>query len=140
VDFVLRARGLPLQDRDALLAEVGLDGLQRQPARRLSGGEQQRLALARALALRPRVLFLDEPTANLDPASVLRIEEILRRIHRAGTKIVFVSHDVAQARRLADDVVFLHRGRVAEHSAAAAFFAAPRSAAARDYLAGRIVL
>ena len=141
VDFVLAARGRrdPAR-RDALLDQAGLLDLARQPARRLSGGEQQRLALAAALATEPDVLLLDEPTASLDPASVLRIEEIVRAAQASGTKVVFVTHDAGQARRLAHDVVFLHRGRLAEHAPAARFFAAPASGAARDYLDGRIVV
>jgi tungstate transport system ATP-binding protein len=141
LDFVRNLRGTARSDRrEELLGRVGLSGLGRRPARSLSVGEQQRLALARALLLEPEVLFLDEPTASLDPASVLTIEEIVREERERGTKIVFVSHDLSQARRLADEVVFIHRGRVLEHAPAEAFFAGPRSAAARDYLAGRIVL
>jgi tungstate transport system ATP-binding protein len=141
IDFVLRSRGgSDAARRDALLGRVGLDGRQAQPARLLSGGERQRLALARALATEPGILFLDEPTASLDPASVLKIEEIVRGAAAAGTRIVFVTHDVGQARRLADDVVFLSRGRLAEHAPARRFFDRPESRAARDYLAGRIVV
>ena len=140
IDFALAARGLRDPDRrDALLRHVGLSGRARTPARRLSGGEQQRLALARALATDPDVLFLDEPTASLDPASTLRIEEIVAGYAASGGKAIFVTHDLAQARRLADDVVFLHAGRVAEHAPAARFFAGPVSPAARDFLAGRLV-
>ncbi len=141
IDFVLGARGGRDRDRrNRLLDYVGLGGRADQPARLLSGGEQQRLALARALATDPEVLFLDEPTASLDPASVLKIEEIVCAAHAAGTKIVFVTHDIGQARRLAGDVVFLARGRVAEHGPAARFFKSPSTDAARDYLAGRIVI
>ncbi|MBE9637032.1 ATP-binding cassette domain-containing protein [Salipiger mangrovisoli] len=140
VDFVLKSRGRDRSRRDALLREVGLLHKARQPARLLSGGEAQRLALARALATDPEVLFLDEATASLDPASVLVIERIVAAARDCGTRIVFVTHDVGQARRMADEVVFLHRGRVAEHSPADVFFPEPRSQAARDYLAGRIVL
>ena len=93
----------------------------------LSGGEQQRLALARALAVEPEILFLDEPTASLDPASTLAVEELIARAHGRGTKIVLVTHDLGQARRLADEVVFLHRGRVVEQTPAADFFAEPAS-------------
>jgi tungstate transport system ATP-binding protein len=141
IDFVLRARGRrdPAR-REALLAHVGLEGRGRQPARLLSGGEQQRLALARALALEPEVLLLDEPTASLDPASVLRIETVVRDIRDRGAKVIFVSHDVAQARRLADDVAFLHKGRLAEHAPAGRFFRVPGARAARDYLDGRLVV
>ena len=141
IGFALRLqrRDSP-QCREALLAEVGLADRMKQPARLLSGGEQQRLALARALASNPEVLFLDEPTASLDPASTLLIEETVLRVHRSGVKIVFVSHDIGQARRLADDVVLLHRGRVAEHSQAEQFFNAPATEAARAFLEGRIYL
>jgi len=141
VDFVLRPKGTAARERrDALLADVGLLERARQPARLLSGGEQQRLALARALAVEPEVFFLDEPTASLDPASVLMIEEIVAKVRRRGTKVVLVTHDQAQARRMAEEVVFLHRGRLLEHSPAERFFSAPQSDAAEAYLAGRIVL
>jgi len=141
IDFALAARGRrDRARRDALLSHVGLLAHAGRPARLLSGGEQQRLAIARALATDPEVLFLDEPTASLDPASVLVIQEIVRAARDAGTRILFVSHDAAQARRLADDVVFLHDGALVEHGPAEAFFARPSSAVARDYLAGRIVV
>jgi len=140
LDFVLRERGADRTERrDAWLARVGLLERGRQPARLLSGGEQQRLALARALATEPRVLFLDEPTASLDPASTAMIEEIVREASLAGTKILFVTHDAGQARRIADDVVFLANGRVAEHTVATAFFDQPKSSSAEAYLAGRLI-
>jgi tungstate transport system ATP-binding protein len=140
IDFVLKARGRDRAQRAALLDHVGLGHKADLPARLLSGGEAQRLALARALATDPEVLFLDEPTASLDPASVLAIERIVSEARDRGVRIIFVTHDVGQARRMADDVVFLHRGRIAEHSAAADFFPEARSTAARDYLNGRIVV
>jgi tungstate transport system ATP-binding protein len=124
----------------AILREVGLEAQAGQPARLLSGGEQQRLSLARALALEPQVLFLDEPTASLDPASTAAIETIVKQARDRGTKIIFVTHDVGQARRLADEVVFLDRGRLTEHTPAGRFFDNPASEAAREYLAGRLVL
>ncbi len=139
IDFVLKARGKDIGLRDGLLEHVGLLHKATQPARLLSGGEAQRLSLARALATEPEVLFLDEPTASLDPASVLAIERIVSDARSRGVRIVWVTHDIGQARRMADDVVFLQAGQVAEHSAAAAFFSEPRSQAARDYLDGRIV-
>lgn len=139
IDFVLKVRGKDAALRDALLDHVGLAHKAGQPARLLSGGEAQRLALARALATDPEVLFLDEPTASLDPASVLAIEHIVSEARGRGVRIIFVTHDMGQARRMADDVVFLHRGRVAEHSPAADFFPQPRCSAAKDYLNGRIV-
>lgn len=140
IDFVLRQRGTSSRaKRQQLLERAGLAHHARQAARLLSGGEQQRLALVRALAIEPEVLLLDEPTANLDPASTAAFEQIVREIHRSGTKIIFVTHDLGQARRLADEVVFLHRGRVLEQTPATRFFDQPQSAEARDYLAGRIV-
>lgn len=140
IDFVLRARGKDADRRDALLDHVGLSHKASQPARLLSGGEAQRLALARALATEPEVLFLDEPTASLDPASVLAIEAIVADARDRGMRIIFVTHDSGQARRMADDVLFLQRGRIAEHTRAAEFFPEPQSQAARDYLNGRIVV
>jgi len=110
------------------------------PARTLSGGEQQRLCLARALSLEPEVLFLDEPTASLDPASTLHIERRLIEAQRDGIKIIVVTHDVGQARRLAQDIIFLHHGRVIEHGTAKEFFDHPQSEAARAFVAGGLVL
>lgn len=139
--FVLALRGGSAHARTGeLLAHVGLAAHARQPARRLSGGEQQRLALAKALALEPEVLFLDEPTASLDPAATAAIEAIVADARTRGTKVVFVTHDQGQARRLADEVLFLHRGRLPEQSPAAAFFDRPGATEARDYLAGRLVV
>lgn len=144
IDFVLRPRiGTKTERnarREALLERVGLAGRAQQPARLLSGGEQQRLALARALAMQPKVLLLDEPTASLDPASVQMIEQIVLAASGEQTKVIFVTHDVGQARRLAGDIMFLHHGRVTEHRAASAFFAGPTSDAANAYLSGSIVL
>jgi tungstate transport system ATP-binding protein len=115
---------------------VGLADLADRPARVLSGGEQQRLALARAWALAPDVLFLDEPTASLDPPSARAVEAIVADIHALGTTIVMTTHHLAQAKRLADRVVLLHAGRVAEHTEARDFFHEPRSAYGRAFLEG----
>jgi len=123
-----------------LLELVGLGGLQDRPARRLSGGEQQRLALARALARDPAVLFLDEPTASLDPAGAKAIEELIAAISRQGIKVIMTTHDIGEARRLAEDVIMLHQGRVAEAAAASSFFNAPRTVEARKFIAGELVL
>jgi tungstate transport system ATP-binding protein len=141
IDFVLKLRGTgsPAR-RQNILAGVGLAELAGQPARHLSGGEQQRLALARALAIDPEVLFLDEPTASLDPASTLAIEQAVLAAHARGTHVVFVTHDVGQAKRLAGEIVFMHKGRIIEQSAAGAFFDQPKSDAARHYLAGQIII
>ena len=121
------------------LANAGLGHLAGAYARVLSGGEQQRLALVRALAVEPEIMFLDEPTSNLDPASTAAIEQLLLDAV-AKTKAVLVTHDLGQAKRLADEVIFLHQGHVTEQTAAEHFFAEPASREARDYLAGKIVL
>ncbi len=140
IQFVLKLRGVTKTERcQELLQHVNLTAHAKQPARLLSGGEQQRLALARALALKPEVLLLDEPTASLDPASVATIETIVMAAHQRGTKIIFVTHDLGQARRLADEVVFLHDGCLLEHTSATRFFNGPISQQASDYLAGRLV-
>ena len=144
IDYALRARGVPAADRPNRVARALWVGRlvehATRPARVLSGGEQQRLALVRALAVEPEILFLDEPSASLDPASTLAVEELIARAHAGGTGIVLVTHDLGQARRLADEVVFLHRGRVLEQTPAAHFFAEPASQPARAYLAGQIVI
>jgi len=142
--FALNAAGVPRGQHDGrineLLAMVGLTGLEQRPARRLSGGEQQRLALARGLARDPSVLLLDEPTASLDPAATKSIEDIVRAVAARGTKIVMSTHDLGQARRLASDVILLHRGQLIETGPAASFFAAPRSDAAKKFIAGELLV
>jgi tungstate transport system ATP-binding protein len=125
---------------ERLLDRVGLAHLAGRPARRLSGGEQQRLALARALARDPEVLFLDEPTASLDPAATKAVEDIVAGAAAAGVKIVMATHDLGQARRLAGDIVFLVKGRLVEHAPAQRFFAAPATPEAQSFLAGDLVI
>ena len=144
---IWHALGLRGVDRSERWPRVGealklasLERLAGMPARILSGGEQQRLCLVRALSLEPEVLFLDEPTASLDPASTLAIEALLIDARHRGIKIVVVTHDVGQGRRLGQDVVFLHHGRVIEHRPAQSFFSGPQSEAARAFLAGGLVL
>jgi len=122
-----------------LLHMADLFDLADRPACALSGGEQQRLSIARGLARAPRILLLDEPTASLDPRSTAAIEKLARRTMRAGTKVIFVTHDWAQARRLASDVIFLHRGQVTEVTGASQFFDDPRSRAGRCYKLGRLI-
>ena len=121
---------------DDALTSVGLDAIADRPARVLSGGEQQRLALARAWALAPEVLFLDEPTSSLDPPSARAVEAIVNDIHALGTTIVMTTHQLAQAKRLADSVILLQDGGVAEQTDAATFFRKPRSAYGRAFLEG----
>jgi len=120
------------------LKEVGLAHLADRPARVLSGGEQQRLALARAWALHPEVLFLDEPTANLDPSATREIETIIRAFDAAGTKIVMATHNLGQARRLGDEVIYLHQGRVVERAPVDQFFSRPASAEAAAFIKGEL--
>lgn len=143
LDYPLKLRGLPAEQRrnlvDGALALSGLESQADQSATTLSSGEQQRLSLVRAQALQPEVLFLDEPTASLDPAATGRIEEMIQHVHDAGTKIVMTTHDLGQARRMADEVVFLHNGRVLEQSDASSFFDAPSTDEGRAYLEGRLL-
>jgi tungstate transport system ATP-binding protein len=144
IRYALAAAGIPRDERAArcveLLALVGLSDLEKQPARRLSGGEQQRLALARALARYPTVLFLDEPTASLDPAATNAVEDIIRDIATHGIKVVMATHDLGEARRLAGEIVLLHRGRVIEAGDAVSFFTTPRTREAKEFLAGELLI
>ena len=144
IGYALAAASVPRDQRERrtgeLLSLVGLQGLQARPARRLSGGEQQRLALARALARNPTVLFLDEPTANLDPAATKAIENIVQEVSASGVKVVMATHDLGEAKRLAGDIVFLHRGSVIERGPADAFFAAAATDDARRFLAGDLLI
>jgi tungstate transport system ATP-binding protein len=123
-----------------LLALVGLEGLERRPARRLSGGEQQRLALARALARDPTVLFLDEPTASLDPYATKAIEDVVRMITARGVKVVMSTHDLGQAKRIGGEIVLLHHGRLVETGAAEEFFPNPRTPEAKKFIAGELLV
>ena len=118
------------------LERLGLAHLSGRSARVLSGGEQQRLALARAWALEPEVLFLDEPTANLDPGATREIESAIGNIGAAGTKIIMVTHDLGAAKRLADEIVFLHNGRALERTGAQSFFNGPASPEAAAFIRG----
>ncbi len=143
VDYALKLRKIPKLKRRAItqdvLARTGLGHLRRRPARVLSFGEQQRLALARAWAPAPQVLFLDEPTASLDPAATHAVEEIVNAIHHAGTRIIMTTHDLAQARRMADEVLFLYRGRLLEKTPAAIFFKQPKTDTARAFIRGELL-
>lgn len=133
-------RGDHKQKISELLALVGLSGFEDRPARRLSGGEQQRLALARALAREPEILFLDEPTASLDPGAAKSVEDVLRSVASRGVKIVISTHDLGTARRLAGDVLLLHRGKVVEHSLSEVFFNQPKTEEARRFQAGDLLI
>ena len=126
-----------LRARDVVEA-VGLAALADRPARVLSGGEQQRLALARAWALGPEVLFLDEPTANLDPGAARDVETLIGQIRAGGTKIVMTTHNLGQAKRLGDEILFLSQGRLVERSPVDRFFAKPASAEAEAFIRGEL--
>jgi tungstate transport system ATP-binding protein len=145
IRFALRTRGVARRlwpERLAAVLELtGLRDLAQAPARRLSGGEQQRVAIARAWVARPAVLFLDEPTASLDPRGTRTIEALIARLSAAGTRVILTTHDLGQARRLADDVVFLAAGRLLEHSAGGSFFAeqGPATTQAAAYLRGDLI-
>ncbi len=143
VEHALKLRRVARRGRRAraelALAQTGLAGLAERPARALSGGEQQRLALARAWATTPQVLFLDEPTANLDPAATRAVETLIDGFHAAGTKIVMTTHDLAQARRMADEILFIHHGKLLERTPADRFFSAPATGEAQAFVAGELL-
>ena len=144
IRFALRAAGVPRAEHARRIAEllelVGLAHVADRAARQLSGGEQQRLALARALARGPAVLFLDEPTASLDPIATKAVEDIIRAVSERNIKVVMATHDLGEARRLADEIVMLHRGCIVERSPAPAFFDMPQTLEARAFLAGELLL
>ena len=142
VVYALRLAGVSpgeseLRARDVLEA-VGLTAVADHPARVLSGGEQQRVALARAWALGPEVLFLDEPTANLDPGATRDIETLIGQIRASGTKIVMTTHNLGQARRLGDEILFLSQGRLVERASVDRFFTKPGSAEADAFVRGEL--
>jgi tungstate transport system ATP-binding protein len=143
LEYPLALRGLARNLRrlkvERTLDRFGLTPLADRPARLLSGGEQQRLALARAWAMEPQVLFLDEPSSALDPSATRTIEEMIGSFSAEGITIVMTTHNLGQARRLAEDIAFLHRGRLIEHGPAADFFAGPEAPEARAFLAGDLI-
>jgi tungstate transport system ATP-binding protein len=142
VTYGLALAGLPRPERERrarnVLDAVGLGEVSNRSARVMSGGEQQKLALARAWALEPEVLFLDEPTANLDPGATREVERIVERIHASGTKIVMTTHNLGQARRLADEILFMSGGRVADHAPVERFFAQPSTEEAAAFIKGEL--
>jgi tungstate transport system ATP-binding protein len=140
VRYALDLVGAPDANVQALAAleEVGLRALAQRPARVLSGGEQQRLALARAWALHPEVLFLDEPTASLDPTATREIERVIQAFDAAGTKIIMATHDLGQARRLGDEILYLHQGRLLERAPVDIFFSKPATPEAAAFIKGEL--
>ena len=142
ITYALELARVPRAERVALafeaLESVGLPHLAHRPARVLSGGEQQRLALARAWALHPEVLFLDEPTANLDPGATREIEAVIRAFDASGTKIIMSTHNLGQVRRLGDEVLYIHQGRLAERAPVDRFFSSSSSPEAAAFIKGEV--
>ena len=143
LEYALAIHGIPRAERRdlslAFLEKTGLAPLANRRARVLSAGEQQRLAIARAWAIQPEVLFLDEPTASLDPGAARAVEELIQAIGQSGTKIVMTTHDLSQARRMADEILFLYGGQLLEQVAAAEFFVEPATDEARAFLRGELL-
>lgn len=144
VEYPLKVRGVPAHERKApvekILARTGLAQMADRMAFNLSGGEQQKLSLARAWVTQPQVLFLDEPTASLDPKSTSDMEVLIRVIHESGTKVIMTSHDLAQVRRLADEIVFLHQGQVIEKGPAKQILDTPKNPETAGYLRGDLLV
>jgi len=142
VRYALKLSGVPARERSdrayEALCKVGLEAQADRAARVMSGGEQQRLALARVWALRPEILFLDEPTASLDPGATHEIENVILALHAAGTKLVMVTHNLGQVRRLADEILYLHQGRLLERAPAEQFLKRPASSEAARFLEGEL--
>jgi tungstate transport system ATP-binding protein len=142
VTYALKLAGVGRRERtlraEDVLEAVGLSQVATRAARVLSGGEQQKLALARAWALGPEVLFLDEPTANLDPLATRDVETIIGQIRAGGTKIVMTTHNLGQARRIGDEILFIDRGRLLERTRVEDFFARPASAEATAFIKGEL--
>ena len=140
IKFVAKLNQNIRYDLDKLLEDADLEKLRNQPAKNLSGGEKQRLSLARALVSNPEVLFLDEATSSLDPGSVLIIENLIQNIKLSGVKIILITHDIGQAKRLADDIIFMHKGTILEARQAKRFFNEPNTKEAQSFLSGKIVV
>ncbi|MBT5107072.1 MAG: ATP-binding cassette domain-containing protein [Rhodospirillaceae bacterium] len=143
VVLALKIAGFPKQEwrdrADDILYRTGLSRHATTPARALSFGEQQRLALARALVIEPSVLFLDEPTASLDPAAAHLVEQLIEDAAVGGVKIIMTSHDLNQTRRLADEIIFMHRGRIKERAPADQFFTRPENDLAQAFINGELL-
>jgi tungstate transport system ATP-binding protein len=143
IEFALEVSGKFNQNLQkiaiAALGKAGIAHLAQRQARQCSGGEQQRIALARAWALEPEILFLDEPTASLDPSATKTVEATIQAIHAADTTIVMSSHDLGQASRLADRIIFLNQGRIEDDCDADTFFHKTPSASAKAFLKGELL-
>ena len=143
LEFVLHVANVPITKRQELFQQAlkvcGLNDISERSTDSLSGGQQQRLSLARAWVLQPDVLLLDEPTVALDPPAALVFENILQQFKQTHTKVLMTTHDLAQAKRLADDIIFIDKGEVIEQRDATNFFAAPQSTAAQNFLQGKLL-
>jgi tungstate transport system ATP-binding protein len=132
-------KGVEIREKiDRELRAVGLRNFEKRKARKTSGGEQQRVALARAFLLDPRILLLDEPTANLDPNSATMIEKAIASRKRGDEIVILATHNLPQARRLADEIIHIHDGRIVERSAPEDFFNNPRSEITRKFINGEL--
>lgn len=121
-----------------LTEELNFSGFRKQKSWKLSGGETQKVALARALSFRPKLLLLDEPTANIDPYTTSEIERMLLSI--TDTTIIMVTHNLAQAKRVCDDIIMLHEGQIVETGRAAEVLTAPKSEKARRFIEGELLI
>ena len=142
ISFALQQRTKIINKEKILnvLKRVDLLKLVNENAIFLSGGEKQRLSLARAIVTLPKVLFLDEATSNLDPYSIQIIEKIIKEVNKQGTKVIAVTHDLLQARRLAHDIIFINKGKVCEFTGAKIFFSKPKSKEGKLFMAGKLIV
>lgn len=144
IAYPLILRGMPKsiarEAAEIAIRDAGLELVKDLMAPSLSGGEKQKLALARALITKPEVLFLDEPCANLDGRATRDIEASLKDVAARGVRVLMSTHDLGQARRLADDILFLVGGRLVEQTDAKAFFGGPQTNEAQAFLDGRIIV
>ena len=122
-----------------ILKFIKLEHLEKQSARNLSIGQQQLISIMRALAIKPSFLFLDEPCANLDPKTTQIIENLIKVVSKSGVKIIIVTHDLFQAKRLANDVLFFHNGEIIEQGKTNSFFTRPKSKEAKDFQKGLLL-
>ncbi len=143
IDYVLSLHKIEKAKHETLIQEslnhTGLSHLANRNARVLSGGEQQRLSIARAWVLQPNVILFDEPTAELDPVGTASVEHLIETIAHEGTKILMTTHDLGQAQRLASDILFLHQGRLLEYSLVEEFFEKPQTKTAQNFISGKLL-
>ncbi|WP_207726977.1 ABC transporter ATP-binding protein [Anaerosolibacter carboniphilus] len=144
IAYGLKLRGMPEHEVKVRVNEVleliGLKEIAYQKAETISGGEAQRIALARAMVFKPKVLFLDEPTANLDPANVTQIEKlIVHAKEHYGTTVILVTHNMFQAKRLANYTVFMMNGSIVEYGSNEEVFANPSNEKTKLFISGEMI-